>query len=89
MIPDEAVEAAVERVVRVTDGELIGGAADEMVRQILEAAAPSIRAQALRDAAAALETCPPMLRSQYVLTLRLYATSPWRLDGSIEQQGGQ
>lgn len=38
-----------------------------------------IRNQALRDAANSLELIPPMLRAQYVATLRLYADEPWRL----------
>jgi len=37
--------------------------------------------QALRDAANALATLPPMLREQYVATLRLYADEPWRMGG--------
>lgn len=38
------------------------------------------RADALRNAAGALEIQPSKLRAQYVATLRLYANEPWRLD---------
>lgn len=40
-----------------------------------------IDAATLRLAADALEAQPPMLRAQYVRTLRLYADEPWRLTG--------
>lgn len=39
--------------------------------------------EALRAAADAFEAMPPMLRSQYVATLRLYAEQPWRLKGTL------
>ena len=84
-ITDEAVEAAA----RVLDPQTMssGGALAEKfkeqttaeARAILEAAASYIRAQALREAADALELQPPQLRAQYVATLRLYADEPWRL----------
>lgn len=35
----------------------------------------------LRDAANALALLPPMLKEQYVATLRLYADEPWRMGG--------
>lgn len=38
------------------------------------------RAQALRDAADALELQPPKLKAVYVGLLRLYADEPWRLE---------
>lgn len=38
------------------------------------------RAEALREAADALELQPPMLKAQYVATLRLYADELWRLE---------
>lgn len=41
-----------------------------------------IDAATLRIAAVALEAQPPMLRAQYVRTLRLYADEPWRLTAS-------
>jgi len=43
--------------------------------------------QALRDAANALATLPPMLREQYVSTLRLYADEPWRMGGRCKNCG--
>lgn len=42
-------------------------------------AVEAARKQALLDAAETLEMAPPMLRAQYVATLRLYAAEPWRL----------
>ncbi|AHB31659.1 hypothetical protein ArV2_gp48 [Arthrobacter phage vB_ArS-ArV2] len=37
------------------------------------------KAEALEDAADALECQPPKPKAQYVKTLRLYASEPWRL----------
>ena len=45
MIPEAAVEAALSEVDRVLDGALAGGAADTIVRVILEAAAPHMLAE--------------------------------------------
>lgn len=42
-------------------------------------AVEAARRQALLDAAETLESQPPMLRAQYVATLRLYAAESWRL----------
>jgi hypothetical protein len=42
---------------------------------------PDEARQALLDAAHALSLLPPMLREQYVATLRLYADEPWRMGG--------
>lgn len=36
---------------------------------------------ALLSAADSLERLPPMLKDQYVATLRLYANEPWRMGG--------
>lgn len=38
-------------------------------------------ARMLRAAADALALLPPMLKEQYVATLRLYADEPWRMGG--------
>lgn len=37
--------------------------------------------QVLLDAANALSILPPMLKEQYVATLRLFADEPWRMGG--------
>ena len=49
MIPEAAVEAAVSEVDRVLSGELVGGAADTLVRAILEAASPHIHRTAWNE----------------------------------------
>ena len=46
MIPDKAVEAAAEEVVRIFDGDFSGEASVTMARWILEAAAPHLMAAA-------------------------------------------
>ena len=78
MIPDEAVEAALTAL-----GEAYGDDAYCKERQYvltaLEAASQHIAAQALKYAAHSMEIMPPLLRAQYVETLRLYAAEPWRL----------
>lgn len=43
--------------------------------------------QVLRDAAHALSLLPPMLREQYVATLRLYADEPWRMGARCKNCG--
>lgn len=70
MIPDEAVEAASKSAYGLPVSE---------ARKALEAAVPYIATEVLRSAAHAMELMPPMLRAQYVATLRLYAEEPWRL----------
>lgn len=45
VIPEAAVEAALSEVDRVLNGELVGGAADTLVRVILEAASPHMVAE--------------------------------------------
>jgi hypothetical protein len=86
VIPDEAVEAAAKCFPGYDpdwEGDDLDRAENEAFRsrglQILEAAAPHLMAQALTSAARAMELMPPMLRAQYVATLRLYASGPWRL----------
>jgi hypothetical protein len=74
-IGDEALQAA-ESALMARYGERF----DIMARAILEAAAPHIAAQALQEAATALELQPSKLRHQYVAALRLYAEEPWRLE---------
>lgn len=81
IIPAEAVRAA---FIAIYERDHIGGVGSADIRRALEAAAPyMIPAQAveaaLLSAADALEMQPPMLRAQYVATLRLYAAEPWRL----------
>lgn len=56
-------------------------------RAQVEAIAPQLRAQALREAADAFELLPPKLKHQTVATLRLYADEPWRLEGSAVDRG--
>jgi hypothetical protein len=58
-------EAEIQEIEEMAD--LIEGPPDEEVHP-LEAAARALEAQ------------PPMLRDQYVATLRLYAAEPWRLE---------
>lgn len=81
-IPDEVVETAAEALVSSTLGDRAGIKWEEFfeaARKALDAAAPRLVAQALRDAADALDNQPPKLKHQTVATLRLYADEPWRL----------
>lgn len=52
----------------------------DRIRRNRERMALDARGRALLDAADALAMQPPMLRDQYVATLRLYAAEPWRLE---------
>ena len=77
MIPDEAVEAAVEAFWATGTEPNV-----DRLMAALEAAAPHLMASALNSAAHAMELMPPLLRAQYVEALRLYAAEPWRLGTS-------
>jgi hypothetical protein len=79
-ISDEAVEEA-----RGQLDNMGVSVSRKYMRSALEAAAPHLAAQALREAADALELQPPKLRQQYVAALRLYAEEPWRL--GVEPEG--
>jgi len=86
MIPEEAVEAAAKAFYEASTGKewavrnnFSKNHDRHWMRGALEVAAPYIQAEALRLAAHSMELLPPLLRAQYVATLRLYADEPWRL----------